>query len=115
MTADPTGHAEQAAGGWTRLTLVEQMAHVGSEVERAIRAHGRGRMERRDHAIARALELFDLIGSDERWRGPRRRETRRAREEFCGLFFRDETDPGDAASLQRYFLQFAVAARQSKP
>ena len=126
----PAGHTQMASGAWLHLTLVEQLAHVGSEVERAIRAHQSGRDQRRDHAIDRALELFDLIGADERWRGARRRETRRAREEFCSLFFgtgggpryairpnaemRDHgMRPGDGASLQKYFLQFAVAARQS--
>lgn len=113
MTA-AAGHAGLASGAWSRLTIVEQMANVGSEVERAIRAHESGRTERRDQAIARALELFDLIGADERWRGARRRETRRAREEFCRLFYGDDVRPGEANSLQKYFLQFAVAARQPK-
>lgn len=109
MTA-PAGHAGLAAGAWTRLRLVEQLAHVGSEVERAIRAHESGRTGRRDLAITRALELFDLIAADDRWRGPARRETRRAREEFCRIFYGD-VRPGEVASLQKYFLQFAVAAR----
>ena len=111
----PAGHAGLAAGAWARLQLVEQLAHVGSEVDRAIRAHERGRTDRRDLAIARALELFDLIAADDRWRGPARRETRRAREEFCRLFYGDDVRPGDPASLQKYFLQFAVAARQLRP
>jgi hypothetical protein len=108
----PAGHVGLASGSWFRLTLIEQLANVGSEVDRAVRAHESGRIERRDQAIARALELFDLTGADERWRGARRRETRRAREEFCRLFYSDDVRPGDAASLQKYFLQFAVAARQ---
>jgi len=29
-------HAQAAAGRWARLTLVEQMASIGSEVERTI-------------------------------------------------------------------------------
>jgi hypothetical protein len=110
MTA-PAGHAALAAGAWGRLTIVEQLANVGSEVDRALRAQASGRTERRDQALVRALELFDLTSADERWRGPRRREVLRAREEFCRLFFRDDVQPGDAAGLQKYFLQFAVAAR----
>ena len=110
----PAGHAGLASGEWARLTLIEQLAHVGSEVDRALRAHQAGRIERRDLAIVRALELFDLIASDNRWRGARRRETRRAREEFCRLFFGDDAQPEDAASLQKYFLQFAVAARRGR-
>jgi hypothetical protein len=48
-------HASLAAGRWTELSVVEQLANVGSEVERAIRAHDAGRIDRRDHALARAL------------------------------------------------------------
>ena len=36
------------------------MAHVGSEVERSIRAWESGRPERMGNALDRALELFDL-------------------------------------------------------
>ncbi len=53
-------HAEGAAGRWAGLTLMEQMAHIGSEVERTIRAHERGREARFERALERALELFDL-------------------------------------------------------
>jgi hypothetical protein len=106
-------HTQAAAGRWARLTLLEQMAHVGSEVERAIRAHESGREARFDHALARALELFDLTAADPRWRGPRRREILRAREEFCRLFFADDVLPHLRAGLRKYFLQFAVAARLS--
>jgi len=54
--------------------------------------------------------LFDLTAADDRWRGPRRREILRAREEFCRLFFDADLPAGSAQSLSRYFLQFAVLA-----
>ena len=85
-----------AAAQWAELALVDQLANVGSEVERAIRA----------------LELFDLTAADPRWRGPRRREILRAREEFCRLFHASDAAPGSAEGLRRYFLAFAVAARR---
>lgn len=106
------------AGGlatrWGTLTLLEQMAHIGSEVERSVRAHENGRRERLDKALDRALELFDLTASDERWRGPRRREILRAREEVCRLFFGDEVPTGSCRGLRDYFLKFAVAARATQ-
>lgn len=101
------------AARWGALTLLEQMAHIGSEVERSIRAQEGGRENRREKAFERALELFDLTATDERWRGPRRREILRAREEVCRLFFDDETPVGSARGLREYFLQFAVAARRA--
>lgn len=108
-----TDHVEAAAGRWAGLTLVEQMAHIGSEVERAVRAHASGRLTRFEPALRRALELFDLTAADARWRGSRRREILRAREEFCRLFFDSEVSPRSGAGLQRYFLAFALAARRA--
>jgi hypothetical protein len=105
-------HASLAAGRWQSMRLVEQLANVGSEVERAIRADEQGQTRRRDSALARALELFDLTATDDRWRGPRRREVLRAREAVCRLFFDDAATTADRESVQRYFLQFAVAARR---
>lgn len=93
------------------MTLVDQLAHVGSEVDRAIRAHAAGNRTRFDGALSRALELFDLTAADERWRGARRREILRARSEFCRLFFDDSVSEDSAAGLSRYFLHFAIAAR----
>jgi hypothetical protein len=91
---------------------MEQLAHVGSEVERAIHAHASGNTARYDRALARALELFDLTAADERWRGSRRREILRAREEFCRLFFDGDVPASSADGLRRYFLAFAIAARR---
>jgi hypothetical protein len=107
-----TSHAELAAGRWRALTLAEQLAHVGSEVDRAIVAWEGQRPDRFDKALDRALELFDLTAGDDRWRGHRRREILRSREEFCRLFFDDHVPPGAARTLRDYFLRFAVLARR---
>lgn len=105
-------HESLADGRWRKLTILEQMGNIGSEVERAIRAHYAGRQDRFEHALERALELFDLTAADDRWRGPRRREILRAREEFCRLFFDANPPPASADGLKRYFLAFAIAARR---
>lgn len=102
------------ADRWASFSLVEQLANVGSEVDRTIRAHSVAGTTRFDGALARALELFDLTAADARWRGPRRREILRAREEFCRLFFDASSEPGSASGLQRYFLHFAVAANRQR-
>ena len=93
---------------------MEQLANVGSEVDRAIRAHEGGNITRFDNALARALELFDLTATDSRWQGVRCREILRAREEFCRLFFEESPPVDSARGMQRYFLAFAVAARRQK-
>jgi hypothetical protein len=113
MSAAAPIHAATAQR-WPTYTLVEQLAHVGSEVERAIRAFEAGKPDRFDFALARALELFDFTAADARWRGSRCREILRAREEFCRLFFDEAVAPDSAAGLRRYFLMFAVAARRQR-
>ena len=111
MSAQPSGHSGIVAR-WSTMTLVEQLAIVGSEVERSIRARESANETRLHHALARALELFDLTAADDRWRGPRRREVLRAREEFCRIFYADDVPRDSARGLQRYFLAFAVVARR---
>ncbi len=56
-------HKDLAAGRWKTLTFAEQMGNIGSEVERAIRAHTAGRTDRFEPALRRALELFDLTAA----------------------------------------------------
>jgi hypothetical protein len=91
---------------------MEQLANVGSEVGRTIRAYQAGNLTRFDSALARALELFDLTAADPRWHGHRRREILRAREEFCRLFFDADVPTGSAEGLLKYFLYFAIAAQR---
>ena len=104
-------HATLAAGRWHQLTLVEQLANIGSEVGRAARAKSSGNESRFRPALDRCLELFDLTLADERWRG-RRREIARAREVVCDFLVGDNLYGSSAESLDRYFLAFAVAARE---
>jgi hypothetical protein len=112
---NPAGHRDLAAGRWRTLTLAEQLANVGSEVTRSLQADRAGKPQRRDRAIERAIELFDLTASDERWRGHRRREVLRVREEFCALVLAGESGSATAESLERYFLQFGLVARRGGP
>ena len=97
-----------AAEDWARLELVEQLGNVGSEVERAIRAHEAGRPDRFESALERALELFDLTAGDPRWRGHRCQEILRAREQFCRLFFDPDVPPDSARGHQAVLLRIRV-------
>lgn len=53
---------------------MEQVAHVGSEVDRAIRSYEAGRRTRWEAALDRAFELFDLtalwVTRRDRWAEP---------------------------------------------
>ncbi len=109
---NPPKPSAHSAKRWHTLTLMEQLGNVGSEVDRAIRAHETRNVARFDNALARALELFDLTAADDRWRGGRRREILRAREEFCRLFFAPDVPAQSTQGLRRYFLAFAASRRR---
>ena len=89
-----------------------QLGNIGTEVARAVRAKESGNTARAWHALARSLELFDLTIADPRWHGPKLREICRAREVVCDFLVGDNVYASSAESLERYFLPFAVAARQ---
>jgi hypothetical protein len=105
-------HPGLAAGRWYELTLMEQLANIGSEVGRATRAKSQGNDRRLAGALDRALEL-DLTLADERWRG-RLKEIARAREVVCDFLVGDNEYGSTAESLDRYFLPFAMAARRDR-
>lgn len=106
-------HRELAAGRWFELTLPEQLGNIGSEVSRATRWTVRN-PEVALGALYRALELFDLTLADPRHRrSPTRlREIARAREVVTDFFAGPNQYGSTAASLQRYFDAYAVAARR---
>ncbi|TSC63708.1 MAG: Uncharacterized protein G01um1014106_424 [Parcubacteria group bacterium Gr01-1014_106] len=105
-------HQELAAGRWFTLSLPEQLAHIGSEIHRASRWHGRD-TALFESAVARALELFDLTISDRRWRA-RLKEVARARELFCRIVFHTPAYGTTLADLDAYFFRFALLARQQR-
>jgi hypothetical protein len=107
-------HAGLVSGRWQALTLLEQLANIGSEVGRAALAKANGNDQRLAAAMDRCLELFELTLADERWHG-RRREIARAQEVVCDFLVGDNAFGSTAESLDRYFLPFAVAARESRP
>ena len=102
-------HSALAGGAWQNLTLAEQLGNIGSEISRARLAEGTDGT-RFKHASERALELFDLTLEDARWRG-RRIEIARAREVFCDAISGGIQYQSSLADLDRYFLQFAMLAR----
>lgn len=103
-------HSELAAGRWNRLSFAEQMANVGSEVERTISWKNKGRPEFSQRAFERALELLDLSISDTKNR-PRLKELLRVREGLADHFFFDNLYQSTPESWQRYFRFFLFAVR----
>ncbi len=102
-------HAGLAGGRWFVMPLVEQLAHVGSEVGRMLRWQEQD-PSACERAFCRALELLDLTLQDPRWKG-RRKELTRVREFLCDAMSGGSIYGSDLAGLDRYFYQYAVASR----
>lgn len=99
------------ADQWQKLSLMEQLANIGSEVSRA---HN---WQTKDpkifwSTVDRALELWDLTISDPRWRS-RLKELTRSREVFCSAVLNSPEYNTTLADLQKYFLYFGIAAREN--
>jgi hypothetical protein len=105
-------HRELAAGRWSQLSFVEQMAHVGGELERALNWRSR-QPEVAARAGERALELLELTlaGATNL---ARRRELARLKEAVADYFFGDNRYASTEASWRRYFWSFAYAARRGR-
>lgn len=69
-------HKHLAEGRWREFSFIEQMAHIGSEIERTILWREKGNPEYSNLAFERALELIDLT-IDNAKTGPRLREVAR--------------------------------------
>ena len=97
---------------WWKLSIYEQMANIGSEVGRSIKAYRRGDEERFNKALDRALDLFSATAEGLVHKSPcRLREVLRARDEYLKLFFEGTFD-SDAENIERYFNYFAFLARK---
>lgn len=104
-------HKNLSDGRWHNFSLMEQLAHIGSEVDRAIYWRQKNDIESSRNAADRALELLDLTLADERWRH-RLKELARAREVLCDYFYGENMYNSFDVSLKKYFLSFGIAANK---
>lgn len=110
MTAQ---HKELADGRWRTLSFVEQMANIGSEVERFLTWRAKNNPEYSAKAFERALELIDLTLDANRQRG-RLREVARVREALVDVFTGTSRYVFAEDSWRKYFLGFVHAARRNR-
>ncbi|MBI4398789.1 MAG: hypothetical protein HY586_06660 [Candidatus Omnitrophica bacterium] len=105
-------HKELAEGRWGKLSFLEQMANIGSEVERALNWQAKNNRVYSEKAFCRALELMDLT-LDAADTFPRRKEIARVREIFADYFFGENEFQSSAVSWRSYFSPFAYAVRKN--
>ena len=109
-------HTDLDKGRWSKFSLVEQMANIGSEIERAIKWKQKGNPEYANLANARALELFDLT-LDVHTDYPTLKEIARARELWLDFFLGENQYKQTVEQWQNYFNAFTWATslhRQGK-
>ena len=97
---------------WHRLSFFEQMANVGSEVERAIKWQENGNDKYSNLAFKRALELLDFTIEAVK-ELHRLRELLRLREALVDYFAYNNLYRSSAKSWHSYFFAFNYAARLS--
>ncbi len=106
-------HKTLAQGRWNSFSFLEQMAHIGSEVERTIKWKNKDKGVLAEKAFIRALELIDLTIEDNKNRS-RLREIVRVREALADhLYFENEYNSTDQ-QWQKYFYYFTFAANKSR-
>jgi len=103
-------HRELAAGRWNQLSFAEQMANVGSEIERTISWKSKGNPDYSRRAFERALELIDLTAADAKNR-TRLKELLRTRECLADHFVFDNSYQSSPESWKKYFRFFLNSVR----
>ena len=106
-------HKELAAGRWQEMPLMEQLANVGSEVERTLNWRAKNKPDMSGRAFDRSLELIDFTLNDPKNRS-RLSEICRMRECWCDFIAGDNVYKSTPESWRKYFLEFNYAARKNK-
>lgn len=106
-------HKTLAAGRWAQFSLIEQMANVGSEVERTLNWKNKNNQEYSMKAFERALELLDLTIEYCQIKS-HFKELCRTREVLVDFFMGSNEYATSEKFLRSYFFQFAYAARKHK-
>jgi hypothetical protein len=103
-------YKDLALGRWKRLSFLEQMANIGSEVERALNWQAKDNIAYSRKAFERALELLDLT-LDSTIGYARLKELARVREVLADYFVGSNQFNSTEASWRKYFLAFAYFVR----
>ena len=106
-------HKELSEGKWAKMSIVEQMGNVGSEVSRCIKWKNLNDKRNSTFAFERALELLDMTIQDQK-NIKRLRELTRVREAFIDFIEFDNQYQSTDSQWNKYFLDFGYAARKIK-
>lgn len=102
-------HKDLACGRWESFSLSEQLANVGSDVERTIQWKKKNNVEYSQQACERALELLDLTIADPKNK-KRLKELVRVRAMFADHYMGINEYSFTDEFWQQYFFDFNYAA-----
>ena len=105
-------HKSLAQGRWKEFSFFEQMANIGSEVERAIKWKNKNNPEYSRMSLERALELLDLTIENEKDRN-HLKELLRLREVLVDYFAFENNYGSTDQKWHNYFYAFSFAARRN--
>ncbi|MFH1822640.1 MAG: hypothetical protein ABH830_02985 [Patescibacteria group bacterium] len=103
-------HKQLSQGRWNELFFREQMANVGSEVERIIKWREKGNHDYSQKALDRALELLNLTINDSKNKN-KLKEITRTYEALVDYFMFDNNYGSTDKLWQNYFYAFSWASR----
>src|SRR5579872_2123355 len=106
-------HKDLVGDRWNNLSIAEQMANVGCDVERAIRWRNKGNLEYSRNAFERALELLMFTIADPKNK-KRLKELCRLKEVWVDYFFGNNQYSFTDEFFQKYFINFNYMAALEK-
>ena len=107
-------HKELTLEKRSKFSLLEQLANVGMDIDRVIRAKNQGDLDYSNKTFERALELLDLTIADSKNSGHRLRELGRVREALKDYFWGDNEYNSTDEQWYNYFYNFNYAAALAK-
>lgn len=102
-------HKGLEGGRWFTFSFMDQMANVGTDIERAINWKKRGQPDDSEKALARGFELLNFTITDPKNKS-RRKELFRIKEALLDYFYGDNEYQYNDAAWQQYFYCFAYAS-----
>lgn len=103
-------HKKLAEGDWQKLSCAEQLANIGSEIERTMKWAQKGNKEFSENAFARALELLSL-SIDDKKNMTRLKELVRLYEVLVDYFAGNNLYKSSDELWRKYFYGFNYLAR----
>lgn len=100
---------------WEKLDIFNQMGNIYSEVGRSLKTRNSVDAEKHTAAVTRAIDLFDAtIASLIKDNSPRAKEVLRSKQQFLDIANDMSASHEAVQSLDRYFMQYAIAARLNR-